>query len=361
MSKGPFLPNLEPIFAAGIDPKTGLLRKMGASKESFKQNNKKLLRIVDEQDAVNRFTWTGLPHGLTEDLIERLLYYKGQGMFFYMKENDQFYFLPYALDGSIDVYGRFTAVTPLPFNGTTDNEGKQKPWITGLTRKPLYDIQIDALTEDDFYNSCVLLHDYTPQISQINIPRQILNDPLLDIMSNCIPYLNTCLRNGTGVNGLRVNSEDEAANVMAANDAIDNAALIGQWGVPILGNIDFQQLTSGATGKAEEFLLALQGLDSYRLSLYGLPSGGLFQKKAHMLEAEQNMNAGTASLVLQDSLKRRQTFCDIINSNWGLNMGCEINETITQMDMDRDAALYETNTPEQQAIEQTNYEGGMEE
>ena len=80
-----------------------------------------------------------------------------------------------------------------------------------------------------------------------------------------------------------------------------------------------------------------------------------------MLESEQNMNAGTASLVLQDSLRNRQQFCDIVNSNWGLNTNCEINETLTNTDMDGDGVAYTTNTPERQAAEQEAYEGGMEE
>lgn len=41
------------------------------------------LRIVDEQDAVNRYKWSGLPSGLNGQFIERMLYYKYQLCFFY--------------------------------------------------------------------------------------------------------------------------------------------------------------------------------------------------------------------------------------------------------------------------------------
>ena len=50
-------------------------------------------------------------------LLERILYYRGQGAFFYMESLEKFFFLPFALDGEIDVYGRYTGITPLPFNG----------------------------------------------------------------------------------------------------------------------------------------------------------------------------------------------------------------------------------------------------
>ena len=73
-----------------------------------------MLRIIDEQDAINRYKWYNLPDGLDSHLLERVLYYKGQGVFFYAETIGKFYFLPYALSGNIDIYGRFNKVTPLP-------------------------------------------------------------------------------------------------------------------------------------------------------------------------------------------------------------------------------------------------------
>lgn len=340
--KGPNLPNVQALIEAGIDPKT-LLPKKFDTKTSFKSHNKKLLRIMDEQDAINSFTWYNLPHGLNANLIERILYYRGQAAFFYMEANDKFYFLPYALDGGIDVYGRFNSITPLPFNGTSEIEDdkKVKPWIQGLSKKPVYDIFIDELKISDLTDSCVLCKDYTEQISQTNISRQILNDPLLDIMSDCVPFMHTALLNNTGVRGMRVGNQEASDQVFSANSQIYNAALTGQWAIPVVGGMDFQDLSNGNLGTSEEFLLALQALDSYRLSFHGLPNGGLFQKKSHMLEAEHNMNVGTASLVLQDRLRNRQNLCDIANSIWGLGMWVEPNESVIQADLDGDSMAYE--------------------
>lgn len=338
------LPNIEPLIQAGIDPKTGLPLKAGGYPFDlgFKENNRKLLRIVDEQDAVNRFTWYNLPNGLSGQLIERILYYRGQGMFFYMKDTDQFFFLPYALDGTIDVYGRFKEVTPLPFNGTSndgEDQKKAKPWITGLKRRCQYDIILNSLTIEDLEESCVLLKDYTPQQSQTLIARQILNDPLLDVMADCIPFLHTALLNATGVMGMRVPDENAQSNVEAASRALNRAALTGKKYVPITGSVEFQELTGGGLAKAEEFLLTMQSLDNYRLSLYGLDNGGLFQKKSHILEAEQNMNTGKASLVMQDGLSNRQNFCDVLNSIWGLGVWCEISESALGIDRDMDGEI----------------------
>ena len=351
-NKLPKMYDVNQIVQAGINPTTGLPIKMEENciNSLTKTDIKKQLRILDEQDAVNRFTWYNLPAGLNGRLMERILYYKGQGMFF--KLQDKFYFLPYALNGTIDVYGRFTEVSPVPFNGSTKTvEGKELPWIPGLTRKCLYDVELpeDYISEDGEIlvdkilntqeTSCVLIKDYTEQISQTNISRQILQDPILDIMSDMFPFMRTALLNATGIQGMRVNDQSEYANVEAASRSVNRAALEGKKYIPVVGNVDFQELTSGAVGKSEEFLLAMQSLDNYRLSLYGLENGGLFQKKSHMLEAEQSMNTGNTGLVLKDSLQCRQDACTIINSVWGLNMWCMPSETITNIDMNQDGVL----------------------
>ena len=328
------------LIQAGFNPKTGLPIKVDSEDKCLlKENIRKTLRVLDEQNAINRYKWYNLPSSLDGQLLERILYYKGQGMFFYMEANDSFYFLPYALDGTIDVYGRYQGVTPLPFNGSTDNEeGKEKPWITGLTRKPIYDVLGDEVN-NEFTEACVLLSDYSKQISQTNISRQILQEPILDAMAEAFPLARTSLIANSGIKGVRVNDEDQKAQVEAGSRSITRAALNGKPWIPIVGQIEFQELTEGSALKSEEFLLYMQALDNLRLSLYGLDNGGLFQKKAHMLEAEQDMNAGNIKLVYQDGLTIRQKFCDIVNSIWGLGIWCEASETVTGMDKNLDGEV----------------------
>lgn len=348
------LPDSSLFISAGIDPKTGLpIKATIGDPKGFKSENKKLLRIMDEQQAVNSFEWFNLPNGLSGNLIERILYYKGQGMFFYFPEMDQFYFLPYALDGGIDIYGRFERVTPLPFNGGSKAD---KPWIKDFNRKCVYDIQIDEEFDiKKIEDSCVLLSDYTKQISQTNISRQILNDPLIDLEADLLPFARTALLNSTGVMGMRVGNEDEYSNVAAASRAVNRAALEGEKYVPVVGTLDFQDLTaSGSANNIDQFLMAMQSIDNYRLSLHGLDSGGIFQKQAHMLESENSMNAAKASLVMQDKLNQRQEFCDIANSIFGLDMWVEVAQPASGVDADLDGEMYE-NDPQS-----VSYDGGNE-
>lgn len=331
--------DLQTLVQAGIDPKTGLpLKVVQGLPSKLKEGIKALFRIIDEQDAVTRFTWYNLPCNITSQELERMIYYKGQLAFFYCEPLDQFFFMPYALDGTIDFYGRYNRVHPVPMaNGTTEEEkklyGAQMDYLSTLKLDVLYDIPLEPV---DPYKSCVLVHDYTKQMSQTVISRQVLNEPLLDVMSDTVPLMRTALFNSSGVLAMRVNSQDEQSNVKAANQAIDAAVLNGQRYIPVLGNIDFQELAGGETAKAEEFLMALQSLDNLRLSTHGLDSGGLFQKKAHVLESENSMNAGHARSALDDGLMIRQHMCDIANAIWGIGMSCEISESALMMDKNMD-------------------------
>ena len=331
--------DLQTLVQAGIDPKTGLPLKVTQGVLSkLKDGIKALFRIIDEQDAVTRYTWYNLPCNITSQELERLLYYKGQLAFFYCEPLDQFFFMPYALDGTIDFYGRYNRIHPVPMaNGTTEEEkrlyGAQMDYLSTLKLDVMYDIPLEPV---DPYKSCVLVHDYTKQMSQTVISRQVLNEPLLDVMSETLPLMRTALFNSSGVLAMRVNSQDEQGNVKAANQAIDAAVLNGQRYIPVLGNIDFQELAGGDTAKSEEFLMALQSLDNLRLSTHGLDSGGLFQKKAHVLESENSMNAGHARSALDDGLMIRQHMCDIANAIWGIGMSCEISESALMMDKNMD-------------------------
>ena len=62
-----------------------------------------------------------------------------------------------------------------------------------------------------------------------------------------------------------------------------------------------------------------------------------------MLEAEQAVNGGNVGLVYQDSLTRRQNFCDIVNSIWGLGIWCEPSESVLGIDQNMDGAAYDVN------------------
>ena len=159
--------------------------------------------------------------------------------------------------------------------------------------------------------------------------------------------MHTALKNGTGITGVRVSSDDETSNIYKFVDTLDLAALEGDTKIPIKGALDFQELTGGSITSAQDFLLAAQAIDNYRLSLLGCTNGGLFEKSSHILQSEQAMNTGIANVPLQDGLKQRQDACMIINSIFPLGIWCEIEEN--QLGIDRDGDMESSeNDPELQ-------------
>lgn len=348
----PCLPDIRAYIRYGIDYETGMPSRISESSEiNLKGNMKRFFRIIDEQDAVNRGTWFNLPCNITSQELERLLYYKGQLCFFYLKELDEFYFMPYALDGTIDFYGRFNTIHPVPMtSGTTEDQKKlikqQEKYLSSLKLNCVYGI-IDPVKVEDpeelMTKSCVLLHDYTKQLSQEIIPRKDIQDCIIDVMAEMIPLMRTNFYNNSGVEGVRVQDADQANSVIEADKSVKYGALTGQRYIPIEAPIDFQELTGSGTVKSEEYMLALQSLDNLRLSGYGLENGGVFEKKAHVLSQEEAVNSNNTGLIAQDATSIRQNFCNIVNSIWNLGLWYEPSQNETMADMDGDGLLYDRN------------------
>ena len=142
---------------------------------------------------------------------------------------------------------------------------------------------------------------------------------------------------------MRVADESAKDEVRIASSQVLVSALQGQLAVPITSSIEIQELFDGPTGKAQEYLLAMQAMENFRLSTYGLDNGGLFEKKAHKLEEEQEMNTSTVGLVYADGLAIRQNFCNIVNSIWGLSIWCEPSESVVAVDVNGDGASWDRN------------------
>lgn len=337
-------------LAAGVDPKTkkplrlfetGLLKQIRAA-----------FRIIDEQDAVNRYKWYNIPFELSSEEIERMLYYKGSLIAFVV--DDKFYLTPYALSGTIDVYGRYNTVKPVPMSSGTEEDSaeekrKREKDLDNISRL-LSQLKLNVvktpkdfeeLKEEDLNNSAVILYDYTKQLSQTILPRFTLNEGFVNAESKIIPYMSTALLAGTGIKGLRVNDADAADETKRASAQIMESALNENLFVAMTAPVDFQELSDGSPLKSEEFLLALQSLDNIRKGTLGIENGGIFQKKAHKLESEQMGNESSVATVFQDGLSQRQHFCNIFNSIFGTNLWCMPGDAVLGQDVNLDGQAYD--------------------
>lgn len=346
----PAIYDFQTMIQAGIDPATGKPIKLATSDSKLKNDLKKIERIKDEQMAVQRYKWYNLPFDLTSEEVERLLYYKYSLIIVWDKISEKFYLMPYALDGGIDFYGRYAQVHPVPVadgTGVKDNEkvliDRLRSYLSTLKLKVLYDVP-EAVFDDsklkdfDPTEYTVILRDYTPQLSQTDIPRAFLQESLIDLKSDLLPFMRTSLTNATGIVGVRVQNQDEASNVAAANYSLKDAALNGKMYIPIVGQVEMQEMTGNGSLRSQEFLLALQGIENYQKEIYGIGSNGLMQKASHMLAEEQAMNQASGSSALDDGLFWRQWWCTIVNILFGTQVWCDVGTTGI-MDMNNTAAL----------------------
>lgn len=321
----------------------------------------------DQQDAIKSIEWFNLPD-ITGEELERLLYHKGEIAMFYFKPLDQFFYMPFTLatpddpnEFGLDFYGRYRYIQPVPL--ATDNVtiAKQNILFSTMRLKVYYNIPIDELTPEQRMNAAVIIRDYTPTTvySQHCEPRAVLNKPLIQQMAECYPLAGTSLIASAAPLLVRVQSPDEASNVKMTGKVMKAQALSGQWLNPVVGNIDFQDITASSSSKAEDYLMTMQSLDNFRLSTHGLSSGGIFEKKERKLVSEQVMNMGTAGQTLADRCSQRRNSCLIAQGLWGTEMVAVPSETAMGIDMNGDGMASDSADNSNNMATTTN-EGGDE-
>jgi hypothetical protein len=304
------------------------------------------LRVVDAQDAIGKYKWKNIPCAMSSMELEKLLYNKGDICLFYDKELERFFFMPFTLNGTIDEQGRFETITPVPvaFDGkSSDSKSPIMRYFGEKKLRVIYDVLDVPPTEEQLYNSAVIFHDYTSDllVQNTSIPRKVLQQPILELEASMMPYAETNLIAGTGVKAVKVPDGDVGNNVLFAAKDIRKAAKDGSLLVPLTSQLDPVDFANHQRANSNEYFLAMQSLDNLRLSFHGLENGGLFEKKAHILQSEQDANTANCGIVYQDGLSNRQHGCNIANSIWGIDIDCVPSESVLGIDDDMDGEAYD--------------------
>jgi hypothetical protein len=313
------LPWIDGMYQVGIDPKTGLPLKLGLGKRcNTKDDLKRLFRDQDKRLNINMFEWYNTQLDLKSQEINKLLYYRGQLAFAYLEDIDQFVLLPFALDSSLDMYGRPKEIRLIPFVSSSE-DSRMKPvedYLASKRFKVVNTIKMpEDLTEDDLTKSAVILYDYTPHLSNNVIPQSVMNEVLIDLESEIYTYIRTAGLNATGTRAVRISDADQQEVSRSANMSLIEAAQRAEIYVPVVGNIDFQELTSG-NSDIPGLLQIAQTIHNLRMALAGLPSGGVYTKTQYQNIQEGSLNQGQidSALVLQDKTSNRLEFTNIVNS-----------------------------------------------
>ena len=313
----------KPPFSADV-----LFSKLGQS-----------LKDMDYQQFLTRFRWVNLPEGLSSELLERILYFSGSAMFFYIKELNRFYFLPYGMSGEgtetgIDFYGQYNRLKPYSFNGSTDGSGElnaagkklssQDLYLSTQIRDNIKDIPIVETEEEAkkiYENGAVICFDRTPQLSYLIESRNRISQSYVKYLIKILIQTKSALINSNGFNLFSTNSESAADILQLQIDTINEDRENGKLAAVVssdLGNIE--NIQSNAPTAITDFWNAFVAADNLRLKSLGIQNDGVIQKKQYQNMQETTLDVDAAMQIYMNSYLERIKFAAIVNSIWGLGI-----------------------------------------
>lgn len=314
-----------------------------------------LFSIMRQQNMIEtfeRYMWINLPFGLTADLIERLLYFRGKGILYFNDKIEKFQFLPFALNGVIDEYGRFTKCNTLPFTGVDTDEKKKK------NKKPLdfvyedLDIVYDLPYNEEMIKNAksrktvgIILNDSSLGISQQPVIRSNYVKPVLHMMATLMQIINTAMYGSADHNLLQVETEEELYSIKNQIDGINADILRGKRFTPIVGTMPITPLKTTNTADLEGLFNTFNSLTNFLKSITGIANAGVFDKKAHLLQEEQKLNGSNSDDIYYNGLRQRQEFCLLVQAYYNYPIWCVSKRSMSEVE-EENYAMGETNDPD---------------
>lgn len=303
--------------------------------EKYNLNYDSLFRIMKEQnriETIERYMWIDLPPGLTADLIERILYYRGKGILYYNDKVNKFQFLPFALNGNIDEYGRYLKCNTLPFTGVDTEEKEEKdnkkPKMENLVYQDLeivYDLPYNEETLKEIRDKKVvgiILNDSSLSLNQQPIIRSNYVLPVVRMMATLMQIINTAMFGAADHSLLKIENESELSSIEQQIKAINNDIIKGQRFTPITSQMAIETIKSSNTADLEGLFGTFNSLTNFLKSITGVANAGVFDKKAHLLQEEQKLNGSNSDDIYYNGLRMRQEFCLMIQAYYGYPTWC---------------------------------------
>lgn len=326
------------------------------------------LKNIDYQQFVTRFRWVNLPEGLNSELFERILYFSGSAMFFYIKELKRFYFLPYGMSGEgtetgIDFYGQYNRLKPYSFNGSTDGSGEQSAtgkklssadvYLSTQIRDNIKDIPLVETEEEArkvYENGAVICFDRTPQLSYFIDSRNRISQSYVKYLIEILIQTKSALINSSGFNMFSTDTESAADILELQIEAINKDRERGKLAGVVSSTLgEIQNLQSNAPNAMTDFWNTFVAADNLRLKSLGIQNDGMVQKKQYQNMQETSLDVDGAMQVYMNAYLERVKFAAIVNSIWGLGIYPEPTLLMNNLQAD-----YSQNSQEQKVEEGDN-------
>lgn len=303
-----------------------------------------IMRQQNMIETLERYQWINVPFGLTQDLIERLLFFRGKGVFYFNDKVGKFQFLPFALNGIIDEYGRFTRCNTLPFTGIDDVDDESKLKKKKGTQPLIYedlDIVYDLPYNEEMLKEVqerkvvgIILNDNSLAISQQPVIRSNYVKPVLHMMATLMQIINTAMFGNADHNLVQVQNESELISINAQIEAINQDILQGKRFTAVVGSFPITPIKTDNTANLEGLFGTFNSLSNFLKSITGVANAGVFDKKAHLLQEEQKLNGSNSDDIYYNGLRLRQEFCLMVQAYYGYPIWCESKRGLTEAQED---------------------------
>lgn len=318
-----------------------------------------IMRHQNMTETLERYMWTNIPFGLTQDLIERILFFRGKGVLYFNEKVEKFQFLPFALNGQIDEYGRYLRVNTLPFTGVDQikEKGKKKQDFVYEELDIVYDIPYNEKSFREIREGKtvgIILNDNSLSISQQPIIRSNYVQPVLRMMSTLMQIINTAMFGNADHSAVRLENESELESFYEQVDAINQDILKGRRFTPFVSPFAIEPLKTSNTNNLEGLFGTFNSLSNFLKSITGVANAGVFDKKAHLLQEEQRLNGSNSDDVYYNGLRLRQEFCLLVQAYYGYPIWCESKRSMSEAEA-QNMMMGETDDPDNT---QFNSEGG---
>ena len=292
-----------------------------------------IMRKQNMVETLERYQWINIPFGLTQDLIERLLFYRGKGVLYFNDKVGKFQFLPFSLNKTIDEYGRYTRCNTLPFTGVDDDQDKKSKKNKNDTQtliyqdlELVYDLPYNEEMMDKAKNGKpvgIILNDSSLEISQQPVIRANYVRPVLHLMATLMQIINTAMFGCADHNVISVENETQLESINNQINGINQDILNGKRFTPIIGTIPVQTLKTNNTANLEGLFNTFNSLNNFLKQITGVANAGVFDKKAHLLQSEQELNGSNADDIYYNGLRLRQEFCLMVQAYYNYPIWCE--------------------------------------
>lgn len=321
-----------------------------------------IMRGQNYVETIERYMWTNVPFGLTPDLIERVLFFRGKGVLYFNDAVGKFQFLPFALNDTIDEYGRYTRCNTLPFIGVDEvkrDSNSKKRMVSAVMEdlELVYDLpyneeMLRIIREKKPVG--IILNDNTLAISQQPIIRANYVKPVLHMMATLMNIINCAMFGAADHNVLTVENESELKSINQGIDAINKNILNGKRFTAITSPLKIEPLKTSNTADLEGLFNTFNSLSNFLKSITGVANPGVFDKKAHLLQEEQQLNGSNADDIYYNGLRQRQEFCMLVQAYYGYPIWCESKRAMSEVQAEN-MATGETSDPDNT---QYNDDGG---